>query len=159
MKVTIERLGIDQADIALEWVGKLLDELGAEGKELGTLDRDRILDAWKMNADRVHVFAARSENNGIVGVLTLVENFAIYTNGHYGLINELLVSPEHRGSGIGARLIEAVKELGRSRGWTRIEVTTPEEERWLRTRQFYRHQGFVIAGPKLKFLLQSDGPH
>ena len=156
MNVTIEMLGIDQADTALEWVGKLLDELGAEGQELGALDRDRILDAWKMNADRVHVFSARSESNGIVGVLTLSENFAIYTNGHYGLINELLVSPDHRSSGIGARLIEAVKEMGRSRGWTRIEVGTPVEERWLRTRQFYRRQGFVFAGPKLKFRLEPE---
>jgi hypothetical protein len=39
------------------------------------------------------------------------------------------------------------------RGWTRLDVTAPEAERWTRTRRFYKKEGFVFAGPKLKCLL------
>jgi heme-degrading monooxygenase HmoA len=49
--------------------------------------------------------------------------------------------------------IEAVKQFGRQKDWTRIDVTAPESERWIRARQFYEKQGFVFTGPKLKFLL------
>jgi len=63
------------------------------------------------------------------------------------------VVPEHRSSMIGAGLIEAAANHGRSRGWRRIDVTAPESDRWVRTRRFHEKLGFVFTGPKLKLLL------
>ncbi|HEV8702170.1 MAG TPA: GNAT family N-acetyltransferase [Candidatus Polarisedimenticolia bacterium] len=83
----------------------------------------------------------------------LVESFAIYANGTYGVINEMYVAPPFRSQGVGGRLIAAVKDLAARRGWGRIDVTAPESPAWDRTRRFHESQGFVFTGPKLKFVL------
>lgn len=153
MPATVERLGIENAGLALEMVQRLLTELGEEGDELGALDSPKILEAWARSRDDVHIFVARVSGGQPVGITTVVESFAIYANGNYGIINEMYVDPSHRSSGVGRRLIQAVKEFGVERRWTRIEVTAPESERWARTRAFYKREGFRCAGPKLKLLL------
>ncbi len=149
----IERLGLQDAPVVFDWVMRLLVELGEEGDELGSLAEDKVLKAWRREGDHFQVFVARNDAGEITGVLTLTETFAIYANGYYGIINEMYVSPEVRSEGVGALLVDAVKEYGRQKGWTRIDVTAPESERWERTRRFYEKQGFVFTGPKLKVLL------
>jgi len=64
----------------------------------------------------VEELACRDKANDI-GVVTVVEAFAIYANGRYGIINEMFVAPGHRSRGVGALMIDAVKALGSSRGW------------------------------------------
>ena len=66
----------------------------------------------------------------------------------------MYTDPEYRSSGVGAKLIQAALEYGRTKGWARIDVTAPESDRWIRTRKFYEKQGFIFTGPKLKFLLK-----
>jgi GNAT superfamily N-acetyltransferase len=153
MKIKFERLTIDDADSVFDWVMRLLIELGDEGDELGSLDREKVLSQWQQTGDRFNAFVARNEDGKILGVLTLVEPFAIYANGNYGIVNEMYVSPEYRSSGVGELLIDAAKEFGRKKGWARIDVTAPESERWERSQRFYEKQGFVFTWPKLKFLL------
>ncbi len=152
-KIIVTKLTRQDAPLVFDWVMRLLNELGEEGEELGALAEDKVLQAWREMEDRFHVFAARTGAGDICGILTLAEAFAIYANGNYGIINEMYVAPEYRSAGIGAKLVDAVKEFGKQRGWTRIDVTAPESERWERTRRFYEKQGFVFTGPKLKFLL------
>lgn len=149
----VEILTIQHADIVFDWVMRLLLELGEEGEEMGSLARERVLKAWQDAGDRFNPFVAKNDSGEIVGILTLVETIAIYANGNYGIIDEMYVAPQYRSSGVGARLVEAAKEFGRKKGWTRIDVTAPESERWKRTRRFYERQGFVFTGPKLKILL------
>lgn len=153
MKITIDQLTINDAPVVFDWVRRLLAELGEEGDELGTLAEDKVLQAWHAMEGRFHVFVARNKTGTLCGVLTLVEAFAIYANGNYGIINEMYVAPEHRAAGIGAMLINAAQNFGREKGWTRLDVTAPESARWERTRKFYEQQGFTFAGPKLKLLL------
>lgn len=152
-KIIIAKLTRQDAPIVFDWVMRLLNELGEEGDELGALANDKVLQAWRKMADRFHVFVAKNEVGDILGILTLAEAFAIYANGNYGIINEMYIAPEHRSAGIGARLVDAAKNFGRQKSWTRIDVTAPESARWERTRRFYEKQGFVFTGPKLKFLL------
>jgi GNAT superfamily N-acetyltransferase len=158
MPVIVERLGIESAGIAFEMVQRLLAELGEEGDELGTLDSRKVLDAWARSPEAVHFFIAGDSGGPQVGITTVVEAFAIYANGNYGIINEMYVVPSRRSSGVGRRLIQAVKEFGIEREWTRIDVTAPESDRWVRTRAFYEREGFRFAGPKLKLLLPKDTP-
>ena len=153
MSVTIAELGIEDAALVLEWVGRLLMELGEEGEERETLSSQKVLDAWRDSGDRFQVLVARDEGGAPVGLLTLVETFAIYADGPYGIINEMLVAPAHRSSGVGRMLLDAAKAHGRKRGWARLDVTAPESARWGRTRLFYEREGFVFTGPKLKFRL------
>jgi GNAT superfamily N-acetyltransferase len=153
MKISVDRLTDQDSVVVFDWVLRLLNELGEEGEELGTLASQKVLRDWHASRDRFDVFIARNESKEIVGILTLSETFAIYANGNYGVIDEMYVAPEFRSQGVGALLVDAAKEFGRGKGWTRIDVTAPESERWDRTRRFYEKQGFVFTGPKLKFLL------
>lgn len=142
---------------ALELVSALLLELGEEGAEAGELALDQLADRAAALGDHHAVFIAVDPDDHLVGVLTLAECFALYANGHYGVINEMYVLPEHRSSRVGQELIRAAATFGQSRGWRRLDVTAPESERWSRTRQFYEREGFVFTGPKLKLQLQADG--
>lgn len=153
MNVRIEPLTIQDADLVFDWVLRLLQELGEEGEELGKLARDQVLQKWSERQKKYYVLAAKDEAGDILGILTLSVAFAIYANGEYGVIDEMYVAPDHRSAGIGALLIEAAVRIGRNQGWTRIDVTAPESERWERTRNFYERSGFTFTGPKLKLLL------
>jgi GNAT superfamily N-acetyltransferase len=153
MNIRIVKLNVNEADEVFSEVLKLLAELGEEGDELGELSREKILSQWQHADDRFQVLGAKNPDDKIVGVLTLVETFAIYANGNYGIINEMYTDPSYRSAGIGAMLVQAAIQYGRKRGWSRIDVTAPESERWARTKHFYEKQGFVFTGPKLKFLL------
>ena len=121
---------------------------------LGTLNEKKVTTEWEQQAIAFQVFAAKTPDGKIIGVMTLVETFAIYANGNYGIINEMYSDPEFRSVGVGAALIDAAKEYGKAKGWERIDVTAPESERWQRTRRFYESQGFAFTGPKLKFVLK-----
>lgn len=69
------------------------------------------------------------------------------------MIDEMYVLPEYRSQNAGGLLVEKAKEIGKERGWKRIDVTAPTEERWKRTVSFYEKCGFVFTGPKLKYQL------
>lgn len=150
--MTIKQLTIDESALVLEFVKKLLLELAVrpEGKTLG--DTDKIISDWRQAGDRFTAFAAY-DGDTVIGVITLVENFAIYAGGWYGIINELYIEPDNRSKGIGKELLETVKDYGRNRGWKRIDVTAPPGDTWERTVNFYKREGFVFAGPKLKIKL------
>ena len=62
-------------------------------------------------------------------------------------IDELLVTPEHEGEGVGTQLLEWAEGYAISVGALRLEVVV--EEGNLRARQFYRGRGFVPAGAEL----------
>ncbi len=149
--ITVEQLDVEQANQIIELVTRLLDELCEERDEKFALDIERIKAGWAANQDRFTAFLARDEDNTTLGVITLVESFAIYADGSYGVINELYVLPEHRDKKIGKILIETVKEYGRQCGWPRIEVDAPLGEEWERAVAFYVREGFAHTGPKLKF--------
>ncbi|HTV24316.1 MAG TPA: GNAT family N-acetyltransferase [Polyangiaceae bacterium] len=86
----------------------------------------------------------------------LAESFAVFARGRYGIINELWVHPDARSSGAGARVIEFVRAFARLQGWVRVDVSAPQDPRWDRSVAFYRAQGFVPTGRKLKILVEAE---
>ncbi len=88
-----------------------------------------------------------------VAVLTLSDCASIYALGRFGEIAEFYVVPEHRSTGLGARMIHAAASHGRERNWTRLEVGAPDLPRWQRTVDFYERCGFAEVGPRLKLSL------
>jgi GNAT superfamily N-acetyltransferase len=86
------------------------------------------------------------EDETAVGLLALSENRALYAEGAFGTIPELFVRSEFRSRGVGGRLLAEAKQIARSRGWTRLEVTTPPLPQFDRTLEFYQRQGFSISG-------------
>jgi GNAT superfamily N-acetyltransferase len=70
----------------------------------------------------------------------------LYTEGAFGTIPEFFVRPVNRSKGIGAALLTEVKRVGSTKGWRRLEVTTPPLPQFERTLAFYERQGFSISG-------------
>ena len=138
-------------ETVLALVGALLRELEERPDEFRGIDRARILRDLMTTDGRFTAFLARTTTDEAVGVVTVMETFAIYAGGNYGVIDEMYVAPAHRSRGIGRLLIDTVKDHGRRKGWIRIEVTAPPEPGWERTLRFYEARGFVFTGPKLRF--------
>ena len=137
----------------LDLVQRLLKELEDHPNEFEGIDRSKVLRELAEVGGRYTALLALDGAGRVVGVTTVMESFAIYAGGNYGIIDEMYVVPGQRSRGTGKLLIEAVKELGRRKGWLRIDVTTPPEDRWKRTVKFYEEQGFVFTGPKMRFRL------
>ena len=144
-------------DQVLDMIWKLLHELGEEGDEAGTIDKEKIKIAWNNKHSRSIMLLAFDTSNELpIGILTLEESFAVYAGGSYGIINEMYVEPEFREKKVGRLLLEEMKRIGQQRNWKRIDVTAPESDRWERTRRFYEKNGFVFTGPKMKILLNAE---
>ena len=141
----------DDSDIYFDLVEKLLGELSDEPGEFDPIDRSKVLALIQQNPDGFNAFLAINSEGEAVGAITLVESFAIYAGGHFGVICELYVAPAYRSQGVGKKLLDAVKAGARERGWKRIDVTAPPEEKWVPTVKFYERAGFVFTGPKMRY--------
>jgi GNAT superfamily N-acetyltransferase len=93
------------------------------------------------------------QNNETVVFFTLAESFSIFAHGKYGIINELWVNENFRSNGIGKEVIQEIIKIGLQRGWKRIDVSAPTDEKWDRTFNFYKNNGFIFTGRKLKICL------
>jgi len=149
MKIEIKKLGIDRFELIFDTVQLLLDELRGKPSDNAESHKDKIIADWRKLPGRHTVYAAY-DGEQIAGIITLTEHFAIYADGTFGNINELYVFPKYRSRGVGKMLLEKAVELGKEKGWHRIEVTAPHGEQWSRTVAFYLREGFSQAGPKLR---------
>lgn len=99
-----------------------------------------------LERENYFVFVVRTGNGHPVGFIALYESYALYAEGAFGTIPELYVRPEYRSNGLGIRLVAETKSFGASRGWKRLEVTTPPLPEFQRTLAFYEREGFAITG-------------
>lgn len=107
-----------------------------------------------LGGEKYFVFVARDGNGKPAGFIAVCESFALYAEGAFGTIPELYVRPEYRSNALGLRLISKARDFGVSRGWRRLEVTTPPLPQFDRTLAFYERVGFSITGGrKLKLSL------
>jgi len=107
-----------------------------------------------IDQEKYFVFVAQNKNVGPVGFITLFEGHALYAEGAFGTIPELFVRPEFRSKNVGLRLVVQAKVFGSSRGWKRLEVTTPPLPQFDKTLAFYEREEFAITGGrKLKVVL------
>ena len=104
---------------------------------LGTIDRDRVNRLLK--EDRLTLFAAEDDNDRLAGMLTLT--FCPTLTGDKYWIEDVIVSNEYRGQGIGKALVKAavshVKQSGRP---YRIYLTSNPSR--TAARNLYRSEGF-----------------
>lgn len=90
-------------------------------------------------------FIAKDRDKAI-GFISLYESYALYSEGSYGTIPELYISPKYRSIHIGKLLLDKAKEFAISKNWKRLEVTTPPLPQFDRTLSFYENNRFEIAG-------------
>jgi len=89
-------------------------------------------------------------NKEIIGFICFIESYSIYAGGKFGILNELYVKPQFRSQGIGEKLMSYANQVKEIKGWSRLEVSTPEESKWKRTLNFYLKEGFIQTGVKMK---------
>lgn len=86
-----------------------------------------------------------------VAVSTFTESYALYAGGKVGIIPEFYVDPAFRSAGVGAALIDRVKQYGREHGWSCVELCTPPLPEFERTLVFYQQNGLVpVGGRKMR---------
>jgi GNAT superfamily N-acetyltransferase len=151
MEIQLEKAKEGEFSLVVELLKELYVELGEEAGSVAFLTTDLIKNI--VANGRTEVYFAKTNNEKVLGILTLTECQAIYAGGRYGLLDEMYILPKFRSGGVGKQLVEKITLLARERSWKRIDVTAPTEERWARTIKFYETCGFVFTGPKLKFLL------
>ena len=72
---------------------------------------------------------------------------ALEPSGESIRIEQLLVSPDHEGEGVGKQLLEYAEGYAISEGAQRLEVVVEEDNR--RARAFYQGRGFVTSAGDL----------
>ena len=155
--ITIHRANAEDAHEIAVMVGELLAEImKAIGVQAFNFDLDETTARLKdfINREKYFVFVARSGSLSQAGFIALYESYALYAEGAFGTIPELYVRPAYRTNKLGLHLVSQAKSFGASRGWTRLEVTTPPLPQFDRTLAFYEREGFAITGGrKLKVTL------
>lgn len=153
-------IGIADADAAPEiaaMVGELLSEImAAIGSQDFNFDLAETTARLRdfLAREKYFVFVARDEGGAALGFIALYESHALYAEGVFGTIPELYVRPAYRSRKLGWRLLEQARAFGATRGWKRLEVTTPPLPQFDQTLAFYQREGFAIAGGrKLKVAL------
>lgn len=145
------------APVVAEMVGELLAEImrtiGAQAFNFDLAETTARL-ADFVEREKYFVFVARDGHGREAGFVALCESHALYAEGVFGTIPELYVRPEYRSQGLGLHLLAQARAFGSSRGWKRLEVTTPPLPEFDRTLAFYEREGFAVTGGrKLKLLL------
>lgn len=155
--LVIQRAAPDNSHEVAVMVGELLDEImSAIGIQAFNFSLDETVQRLNdfIGREKYFVFVARDEDASAIGFVALYESHALYAEGAFGTIPELYVRPAYRSQGIGLRLLEQAKSFGQSRGWKRLEVTTPPLPLFDKTLAFYEREGFAITGGrKLKVVL------
>ena len=154
MKISVRQATASDVEVVAKLVHALLLEITPADATAPALEKIHA-PAKVLMTDNTSVWAflAESDEGEAIGVLTLNECASIYAGGWFGEISELYVTPNWRSKAVGFELMAAAKEFGRLRGWGRLEVGAPQVPRWDRTVAFYRGNGFVEVGPRLKILL------
>jgi GNAT superfamily N-acetyltransferase len=156
-KIAIRCATINDAKNVAVMVGELLNEImSAIGIHAFNFSLEETTDRLKdfLGREKYFVFVAESKNEGMIGFIALYESHALYAEGTFGTIPEFFVRPAFRSQSVGLRLVEQAKAFGGSRGWKRLEVTSPPLPQFDKTIAFYEREGFAITGGrKLKAAL------
>lgn len=155
--ISIHRASVNDAHNIAVMVGELLNEIMTT---IGinffnfSLEETKARLTEFIDREKYFVFVAKNEHSAPIGFITLFEGYALYAEGAFGTIPELFVRPEFRSQNVGQQLLEQGKAFGSSRGWKRLEVTTPPLPQFEKTLAFYEREEFAITGGrKLKVLL------
>jgi GNAT superfamily N-acetyltransferase len=134
------------AVLAGELLHEIMDRIGSDVFHFD-LEETKMRLAGFIAEEKNFVFlAADKKTKEPVGFVTVYESFALYAEGAFGTMAELYVRPAYRSKGVGKSLIEAVRSFGKTRDWTRLEVTTPPLPQFDATLSFYEREGFAVSG-------------
>lgn len=148
MPIAITTARPSDAPTIAKLVGDLLQEIMAGiktqafGFSLG--ETEARARTWLEDGSYTVLLARHGER--VAGCIALSECRALYAEGRFGIIPELYVCPDQRSQGVGRELVAEAKRVACSKGWARLEVTTPPLPQFDRTLAFYERQGFSRSG-------------
>jgi GNAT superfamily N-acetyltransferase len=101
---------------------------------------------------RQTVFVGETAELGVIATLTLIliPNLS-YRGRPYAVIENVVVSSEARGVGVGERIVMHAVQLAREAGCYRVGLTSNNQR--LDTHRFYRRLGFVATHEGFKYQL------
>ena len=86
----------------------------------------------------------------IVGFGSLTRKNTLWPEGHLGYVDELVVDSEHRGQGVGTRLLQQLADVARRMGCCRIELDSAfyrKESHRFYERHAFKSRAFVYSKP------------
>lgn len=117
---------------------RLIHELAQSAGETSPIREDYVDEYLASPYSRVLVAVDAS---GVVGLLSYSVRPDLYHAGQCCMVEELVVSAEKRGHGIGGVLLEAVLAHGEAEGWEEVSVGVMPENR--QALAFYKRHGLV----------------
>jgi N-acetylglutamate synthase-like GNAT family acetyltransferase len=91
--------------------------------------------------DQDHMFLVAEQDGRVIGMCALVFSLSTWAAAPVCEVQDLIVTREHRGSGLGRGLVQAAGESARARGCTRFYLLA---EYWnLQAHAFYRRLGLA----------------
>jgi ribosomal protein S18 acetylase RimI-like enzyme len=88
-------------------------------------------------------FIVAEDDGAIVGCLQLSERYSSWQAAPFGYIDDFVVKAAWRSRGVGAVLIERVREVATARGYCRVDLDVSRENRAV---GFYARHGFHDSG-------------
>jgi GNAT superfamily N-acetyltransferase len=135
----------------LELIEELLMELEDDRVEIPWVNREKLHTDIRRNLDteagtksgpgRLMSILAKEPSGVAVGVLLLVESFALYAGGEYGVIDEMYVRPEYRGHDVERQLLDEAVAIATRRKWFHLDITGREGDRNEKAARFSRGLG------------------
>ncbi len=126
----------------VEAIVGLLAELSEFAHSDGGFTPDSVREVLTELTGRPEIYAnyLAEIDGACVGFCSVVFYRTVFHRGGTALVNELVVTGEHRGRGIGSELVARAIRDARARGMDEIEVGTEKGNR--RAIDFYRANGF-----------------
>ena len=123
----------------------LLDLLFAQEAEFtpDTAAQQRGLTAITQNPDVGQILIARQAGSKAVGMVSLLYTVSTALGGRVALLEDMVVTPDTRGQGVGAQLLAQAIALAKANGCLRITLLTDAVNE--AAQRFYQRQGFVAS--------------
>jgi glucosamine-phosphate N-acetyltransferase len=116
---------------------KLLQQLWPD-RQFNIKDLEEVYEKALRSAHQKLIVAV--ENGRVVGFCTLTIKNNLWQAGNLGVVDELVVDAEKRGSGIGKMLIERIGRIAIENKCKRLELDSSFHRK--EAHQFYEHLGF-----------------
>jgi len=97
-----------------------------------------------IDSPQAGIILVARDGNEIVGMVNLLFTISTAEGGPVCWLEDMVVRPEQRGSGLGSRLLEAAIAHARAHGFLRITLLTDKDNSG--ARRFYQRNGFIESG-------------
>lgn len=89
-----------------------------------------------------HILVLRQDGD-IVAMVNLLSTVSTALGKQVAMLEDMIVHPDHRGSGAGSRLLHGAIEFARTKGFRRITLLTDHDN--IGAIRFYQRHGFTLS--------------